>query len=573
MSYSAASDIGVPRQQTQAETEIVQRAVRLFGQLQVDRTMFAGQWEEIAALIAPNYRGTFFHGEGYYPGAKKADRQVDATGMLALSRFAAICDSLLTPRNQLWHGLEASDPYLNKQRRVKLWFESARDALFRARYAPHANFVSQNQAYFQSLGAFGTASMFVDEFSGQDGEKGLRYRALPIGEVYLMQNHQGLVDGYVRAFRLNARQIKQQWPDTFPPMLQPALDQDSQQMYYLLQMVEPNEGYTRGKFGVQGKRFRSCYVFLDGQHLLSEGGYRTFPLPTGRYEQGPNETYGRGPAGMVLPGLKTLNAEKRVFLKQGHRAADPVLLTHDDGMMSLDLQPGAMNPGGVNSDGRALVQVLPSGNIQITKEMMQDEKAIINDAFLVTLFQILTETPQMTATEVIERTNEKGILLGPTVGRQQAEYVGPLVTRELDILVSLHMLEPMPPELVEAKGAYEIVNTSPLARAMRAQEAAGFFRTVEGVKELVNITGDPSLLDPFDFDTAIPAIADIQGVPVSWMADENQVLTKRQNRAQAQQQQQQIQAAPAQAAMMKAQAAQAKAGMGAPPGAEAPPPQ
>jgi hypothetical protein len=31
---------------------------------------------------------------------------VDATGMMALSRFAAICDSLLTPRNMIWHQLE-----------------------------------------------------------------------------------------------------------------------------------------------------------------------------------------------------------------------------------------------------------------------------------------------------------------------------------------------------------------------------------------------------------------------------------------------------------------------------------
>ena len=40
--------------------------------------------------------------------------------------------------------------------------------------------------------------------------------------------------------------------------------------------------------------------------------------------------------------------------------------------------------------------------------------------------------PQMTATEVIERTNEKGILLAPTIGRQQSEYLGPMIERELD---------------------------------------------------------------------------------------------------------------------------------------------
>ena len=81
------------------------------------------------------------------------------------------------------------------------------------------------------------------------------------------------------------------------------------------------------------------------------------------------------------------------------------------------------------------------------------------------------------------------------------------------------MLQPMPPRLREARGEYEIVDTSPLALAARAGEAAGFIRTVESVKELVNITQDPSLLDPFDFDTAVPEISRIQNVPERWMAD------------------------------------------------------
>jgi hypothetical protein len=212
----------------------------------------------------------------------------------------------------------------------------------------------------------------------------------------------------------------------------------------------------------------------------------------------------------------------------------------------------------MSPEGKRLVDILPTGNIQITKEMMGEEKILVNDAFLVTLFQILVETPQMTATEVIERTNEKGILLAPTVGRQQSEYLGPLIDRELDILAQLRMLPPMPPALKEARGAYHAVYTSPISRAMKAQEAAGFMRTVESVKELVNITGDPSLLDPFDFDTAIPAIAEIQAVPESWMATGQMIQQKRQGRAQSQAKQQQIQALPAQAAMIKAQSTVAK---------------
>jgi hypothetical protein len=286
-----------------------------------------------------------------------------------------------------------------------------------------------------------------------------------------------------------------------------------------------------------------------------EGGYSSFPFAPSRYDQAPREWYGRGPAQMVLPALKTLNAQKVMFLKQGHRAADPVLLIADDGLMSMDLRPGAKNFGGVNQDGKPMVHVLPSGEIQVAKEMMAEERAIIDDMMLVTLFKVLSEHPNMTATQGIERVNEKGILIAPTLGRQETEYLGPMIDREIDILNSLGVLPPMPPRLKEARGAYEVKYTSPLAMAQRANEAAGFMRSVETAKEIVNITQDPSYLDWADFDVALPEIAtQIQSVPEHWMASAEKMAAKRKVRAKSQAQQAQIQAMPAQAAMIKAQA-------------------
>jgi hypothetical protein len=252
---------------------------------------------------------------------------------------------------------------------------------------------------------------------------------------------------------------------------------------------------------------------------------------------------------------------KRTFLKQGHRAADPTLLTADDGIVDRTMRPGALNAGGVSPDGKLLVHILPTGEIQISKEMLQEERGIIRDEFLVSLFQIMTETPQMSATEVIERTNEKGILLAPTVGRQNSEKLGPMVTREIDVLAQQRLLPPPPRVLIEAGGEYSVIHTSPLAKAMRAQNASGFWRTVDQVKEIVGITQDPSLLDPFDFETAIPETAEINGVLPSWMCGPEKISMKRKARAQAQAKQAAIQAAPAQAALNSSHAKMAAAGI------------
>ena len=551
----------MPRVVSSGEEDEVSAALREFAQLQVTKTNFNQQFEEVAQLLMPSYRNTFMYGSNTAPGTKKTDHQVDATGMMALSRFGAICDSLLTPRNQMWHSIEAEDDYVMKDRATRLWFEDTTRRLFKLRYSATANYASQNQSIYKSLGAFGTGGLFIDRLYDPRGTKGFRYRAMPLGEIYIKENHQGLVDGFIRHFQLTARQAEQRWPGKLPAQLIVALDKNSEQLFNFLHRVCPRtDNYDPGAYDARSKPFKSQYIALEGRCMMPnpdsgalEGGYNSFPAAISRYEQAPGEVYGQSPAMQVLPALKTLNAEKTVFLKQGHRAGDPTLLVHDDSIVPT-IRPGSFVPGGVNADGRPLVIPLQGGNIQITKEMMQEERQLINDAFLVSLFQILTESPQMTATEVIERINEKGILLAPTVGRQMSEYLGPKIHRELDLASDMGLLLPMPPRLQEANGSYQVKYTSPLAKAMRAGDASGFMRLVSELKEIFAVTQDPSLFDPISFDRATPDLADIHSVPPEWMASDEEIGGIRQNRAKQQQIQQRIQAAPAAAAMMKAQA-------------------
>ena len=158
----------------------------------------------------------------------------------------------------------------------------------------------------------------------------------------------------------------------------------------------------------------------------------------------------------------------------------------------------------------------------------------------------------MTATEVLARTREKGILLAPTLGTQQSEYLGPMIDRELDILARQGLLPPMPGILLEAQGDYNVQYDSPLSRAQRAEEASGLMRTVETALQVVNVTQNLESIDHFDWDTIIPEISQIQGVPPRWMKSKEDVQKIRIVRAQQQQQAQQAQAMPGEAAMLNA---------------------
>lgn len=183
---------------------------------------------------------------------------------------------------------------------------------------------------------------------------------------------------------------------------------------------------------------------------------------------------------------------------------------------------------------------------------MDAERMTINDTFLVNLFQILTESPEMTATEVMERTREKGILLAPTIGRQQSEYLGPMVDRELDILASLGLLPPMPQFLKDAQGDYTIQYDSPITRTQKAEWASGAMRTIELLMNVSQATGDPSKLFYINWDVAAPEIAAINGTPSPWINTQEQVDQMKAALSQQQQVNTAIQAAPAAAGILKA---------------------
>lgn len=541
------------------EQELASKIIQDFNYLFGLRGNWNTHWTEIAQRVLPDHSYLFQnYSQLTQMGDKRMTQIYDSTGVLALQRFGAIMDSLLTPRNQQWHQLKANDPMLQRDKATRLWFEKVNNILFDQRYAQRSNFAAQNQEQYLSLGAYGTGIMLIDDLAGDNG---LRYRNVHLGQVYLQENHQGVVDRVIRHFIMTARQAVQKFGEDCPELVSNIAEQFPERQFFFIHWVGPNEDRDPGKKDYRGMPFASYYVSVEGRKLVAKGGYRSFPYAVSRYRQAPFEAYGRSPAMDVLPAIKTLNEEKKTMLKAGHRALDPVLLAHDDGVIdAFSLDPGSINPGGVTKDGRLLIQPLPVGNIPDGKELMEDERKLINDTFLVNLFQILTENPEMTATEVMERTREKGILLAPTIGRQQSEYLGPLIDRELDILARQGLLPPQTPLLLSAKGHYKIIYDSPISRTQKAEWAAGAMRTVESLMTVAQNLQQPELLDYINWDVAAPQIAEINGTPGSWINTQQDIQAIRQQRGQQQQQQQAIQAAPAAAAMMKAGKGQGQAG-------------
>jgi hypothetical protein len=123
---------------------ILRRQSRLEG----ERANWEGHWAEAAERVLPRQRD--FQGARRAGGEKLSDKVFDSTAPLALEKFAAAMESMLTPRNERWH--ELSLGHMTGQRAAEDWPQAVKEylyavtsVLFRLRYAPSANFASQAQ--------------------------------------------------------------------------------------------------------------------------------------------------------------------------------------------------------------------------------------------------------------------------------------------------------------------------------------------------------------------------------------------------------------------------------------------
>jgi hypothetical protein len=308
---------------------------------------------------------------------------------------------------------------------------------------------------------------------------------------------------------------------------------------------------------------------MEGKCEVQYGGYWSFPYCPGRYITTPNETYGRSPAMLVLPDIKMVNEMSKTTLRAAQLAVQPPLLLQEDGALAaFNLTPGALNFGGIDEQGRQLVQPLQTGaNLQVADAMMEQRRRTINDAFLVTLFQVLLDKPYMTATEALLRAQEKGQLLAPTVGRIQSEILGPLIERELDILGRAGAL-PEPPEelmdLVENNGGVPFTTEyqSPLNKMMKADDAVGIMRTLESLIPMAQVY--PGVLDAFNPKELVKVLAEANGAPARIMRTDEEIAELEEAKAQQAQAQALLQAAPVASGVVKDMAQAQSMGQSAP---------
>lgn len=522
--------------------------LRHFAQLEGARGIWNSHWDQIERRVMGRSTGFI---SSVVPGQKWTQDIFDSTALRANERFASACESVICPRGQTWHGLEPQDPALAEMPDVKAWCEALADLLFRVRYGSRSMFASETQECMLELGAFGTMGMLVDDMTNHVGmfpqPVPIVYQAVPLATMWIEENSIGQVDTIYRKYQLTARQAAQQFgADKLTEKMSKGFEKQDPALYTFVHCVHPTNDFDSSRWDYRRFPYTSCHVLKDEPKVMAEGGYKRNPYSVSRALTSAGETYGRSIAMSVLPEIKGANEVNKTLIRVGQKMTDPPLLLADDGMGNpFDLRSNALNFGHVDSQGRQLVHPLQvGGDFKIGLDLLERHDRAINDAFLITLFQILVENKQMTAYEAALRAQEKGQLLGPTMGRQEAEFLAPIIEREIDILWTRGIIQrsigPMPGALAATGGQIKVVYRNQMAAFQKAPEAARVLMAVQQLAPIATI--DPTVMDVFDPTGLANVITAANGVPQKALRSKDELAAVKQQRSE-QAQLAQIQAA------------------------------
>ena len=503
--------------------DIVTRVITKQESLKSYRTPWENLWQDCGEYVNPN-RGDFSTIR-YRADTARYDKIFDTTAPLANENLASGLQGFLTSPSQRWFSLSTFDDKLNEEYAVKEWLNLATNILYdRVFNIPDSNFNSQAHELYLDLGSFGTAVMMVQDNPGS----GITFRTFHLADCYIQENDQGFVDTLYRKYKRTGRQLMERFGEAVPEKIIKISQKDPYREFEVIHAVEPSETYGEPLKKPTKKAFKSCYILLEEKTLLEEGGFDEFPYMVPRWSKVAGEIYGRSPSMTSLPDIKMVNSMMKTIIKSAQKLTDPPLLVPDDGF----ILPVRTVPGGLNfyrSGTQDRIEPLETkGRPDIGFDLLQNRREHIRAAFHVDWMQLPDQknNPNMTATEVIARQEEKMRLMGPMIGRLQVEFLGPLINRVFSIMSRKKML-PDPPAIIQGEDM-KIIYTSPLARAQKSSQLMTITRLFESMAPLYQ--AKPELLDNMNTDETFRFFHHLLDAPAKILNTEEEVEQTRQER-------------------------------------------
>ena len=491
------------------------------------RSNWESHWQEVADYMLPRKAEIT---KQRAAGDKRNISIFDATPIHALELLAASLHGMLTSSANRWFSLRFKETELNDSDEAKEWLEDATQRMYDV--IAKSNFQQEIFECYHDLIAFGTACLMIEE----DDEDTLNFSARHIKEIYIQENKKGYVDTIYRKFKMPAQAVLDKFgmENVSKEVLNSAKKNPFDDLT-IIHVVRPRLEFDPKKKDKKNMPFQSIYYEESTGHIIMIGGFKENPYVIPRYLKASTEIYGRSPGMNALPDVKVLNKMVENSLKAAAKQIDPPLLIPDDGMLApIRMAPGIINYYRAGSRDR-IEPLNINANTSITLNSENQRREAILKMFHVDQL-VITENRNMTATEVLQRQEEKMRILGPVLGRLQSELLSPMIIRIFNIMLRNNLFQ-MAPAILRSQ-ELNIEYVSPIALAQKSSELQSIMR---GLELFGSMAQAMPVMDYIDEDGLIKQLINILGLPAKMIKSDAEVQQIREERAQQQQMQMEMQ--------------------------------
>jgi hypothetical protein len=495
-------------------------------------------WKEVSDYVFHNYDDVY---RTQTPGEKKQNALIyDTTALSSGKLLASGLHSMLTNPSLPFFGLTTGVEELDKDEAVRDWLQKASAAMHDVLNG--SNFQTEIHEVYLALAGFGTSVCFMEE----DDQDIIRFHTLPVYYASMDESYKGAIDTVMTSYKWSLRKVIQKFGKEALPKewMASQMDKNLDKQYCVVHAVYPREDIKLGEDGKalpgpKNMKFASIYMLKEIGHIIKESGFNEFPYLVPRWLKLPGEKFGRSPTMDALPDIKMINAMTRTVIEGGQLSIRPPLQREDDGVNQIiNFTPGAVNV--VRPGSKGITPINTGANPLIGEELMNPIKERIKNHYFLNQLQLAENNPQMTATEVIQRTDEKLRMLAPILARQHHEILKPLVDRLFGVMLRKSLFPAKIPDKLRGK-TIQVQYSSMIARAQKSVNAEVVTRVFGILSPLIQMK--PDILDNFNLDETAIDVSNILGYKQSNMNNRDKVEQTRQGRIQAAQEQAELEKA------------------------------
>lgn len=288
----------------------------------------------------------------------------DSTALTASRNLVANIMSLLIPSNRQWARIQLKQKYKSLESRLSPRLKVGNEYLFN--HLSMSNFYLRTAECLNDNVLAGTRCVLIVDRPGED----LHYLPIPISELFILQNSDGVIDTVFREYKQSGKQMLDRFADSLDTDTRDTCVSSPGRMHTVI------ECYVKVGDAVE----YGCYLTTGDWVGLETGRYKWNPYLAWRFNNTLGRSWGDGPGLVAAPHIRMLQRMSEDFIGAANFAARPAYQVSTD--FPAENMIGEITPGAIiNTMGAELKPIPMGGDMNITWQTIEAERQVVKTIF------------------------------------------------------------------------------------------------------------------------------------------------------------------------------------------------